>query len=861
MTPIQQLMLGVGAKKKVYLDNVFSTDLWKGDGSAHQVVNNIDLSGEGGMVWTKARSAAEIHLLTDTVRSGTNPTIFPNESAAEQTGTDYFSSINNNGFTTGTWAGANGNNTTFAGWTFRKAPGFFDCVQFTGNSTNRTIAHSLGCVPGLIMIKNVSASENWRVYHRATKATHNLQLNDTDAAGASSTPFNNTEPTASVFSVGTDGATNGNGQTIVAYLFAGGESNASEARSVEFDNSGDLLYLGASNDFHFTGDFTIEGWFYSNGHSSYDALCGLGEYNTTGGFEMYYASDGKVLCARDGSSNVQSTTPIGIKQWTHIALVRSGSAVSIYVNGVKEDTETISGDFGSNTNKDFRIGAAYKNDGSTVDYFDGKISNFRIVKGTAVYTSSFKPPTEPLTNISGTVLLCCNNSSTTGKTTGGTITATGDPTASTDSPFDDPAAFTFGESGSESVIKTGSYVGNGSSTGQEINLGWEPQWVMVKRTDSADNWAMYDVMRGITTGGTDNQLRADQSAVEHTTGTTIAVTPTGFKFETSGSEVNANNGEYIYICIRSPDGYVGKPAELGSEVFSMNSGANSGAPLFDSTHVVDYQFVRKITATWNWETGARLIGSKQVYLNTTGAETNTDPNGWKYDYMNGWHTNASGISNYMCWMWKRHAGFDVVAYDGQTESIKDERHQLNAVPEMMWVKARTGQYAGNANWFVYHKGLNGGTNPHTYNLNLNTSDAESSGGTQYWQRPPTSTHFSHGNTGGTGYTGWTYIAMLFASTDVSKVGYYDGSSSSQTITTGFQPRFLMIKGVTVASDWFILDTTRGWASGNDTYIMLNANQSQASDTDFGAPTSTGFTLTSGTTWNSSGNKFIYYAHA
>ena len=68
--------------------------------------------------------------------------------------------------------------------------------------------------------------------------------------------------------------------------------------------------------------------------------------------------------------------------------------------------------------------------------FHGKISNFRIVKGTGVCTTTFKPPTEPLTNITNTKLLCCNNSSTTGSTvTPGTITANGDPTASTTDPF------------------------------------------------------------------------------------------------------------------------------------------------------------------------------------------------------------------------------------------------------------------------------------------------------------------------------------------------------------------------------------------------------------------------------------------
>ena len=244
-----------------------------------------------------------------------------------------------------------------------------------------------------------------------------------------------------------------------------------------------------------------------------------------------------------------------------------------------------------------------------------------------------------------------------------------------------------------------------------------------------------------------------------------------------------------------------------------------------------------------------------------------------YDYNNGWlnRQGMTGYTNWHSWMWKRGAGLDVVAYDGQTATIKDERHSLNSVPEMMWIKARTGQYAGSANWFVYHKDLNGGTNPENYTLILNTNAAEASSGLQYWQRQPTSTHFTRGNTGGTGYTGWTYLNILFSSVEgISKVGSYTGSNGSaspggdiaQTITTGFSPRFVIIKRIDSANDWLVLDTFRGWGAGNDANLFLDANWAQ-SGFNFGAPTSTGFGLTYDELgyYNSNGGKYIYYAHA
>ena len=133
---------------------------------------------------------------------------------------------------------------------------------------------------------------------------------------------------------------------------------------------------------------------------------------------------------------------------------------------------------------------------------EGKFSNLRVVKGTAVYTSSFKPPTQPLTNITNTKLLCFNNSSIIG-TTVGTITASGNPSASTDSPFDDPEGFKFGGDEDQNIIKTGSYKGNGNANGPEINLGWEPQWVMIKNTEESEGWLIFDSMRGIVSGGND----------------------------------------------------------------------------------------------------------------------------------------------------------------------------------------------------------------------------------------------------------------------------------------------------------------------------------------------------------------------
>ena len=107
------------------------------------------------------------------------------------------------------------------------------------------------------------------------------------------------------------------------------------------------------------------------------------------------------------------------------------------------------------------------------------------------------------------------------------------------------------------------------------------------------------------------------------------------------------------------------------------------------------------------------------------------------------------------------------------------------------------------------------------------------------------------------------MAVLFSNVEgISKSGYFDGSNSELTITTGFSPRFLIVKAISTSGHWNTLDTVRGWGAGNDPYLKLNANSTQTSGYNIGAPTATGFTLTGnmgGT--NVSGVKYLYYAHA
>jgi len=858
MTPIQQLMLGAGgAKKKTYMDDVFSTYLYKGTNGANTLTTGLDMSGEGGLTWIKGRSSTTDHTLFDTVR-GVNKKLRTDSTEAEST-LSAGQTFTSTGFTlNNTFTDINDHNVTYSSWSFRKAPGFFDVVTWTGNSdTNQTISHSLSSIPGMIIAKRTDSSTtgDWVVYHRDHEGY--LRLNTTQAAVNDSgawTPVTSTSFKAYDY-------INVNGASYVAYVFAGGESDAATARSVDFDGSDDRLSIPDNDAWDLgTGDFTLECWVKgSQSHSSYVTICG--SYGGAYKFMIRWSSPdvGTGWSFFPGSA-VSSTKVFGQaindNQWHHLAVVRNGTKISTYTDGILNNSITSSGTFNDSA-ANFEIG--HRDNG---EHFNGNISNVRLVKGTAVYTSSFRVPQKPLENITNTVLLCCNNSSATGATvTPGTITANSSPTASTDSPFDDPSGFVFGDAGDQNVIKCGSYTGNGSATGPEINLGFEPQWVMVKRTDSGGtSWVMLDTMRAWTAEGeVDAYMYANKNDAEstHQWG---APTSTGMQMDGTDGTTNASGGSYIYLAIRRPDGYVGKLPELGTNVFAMDTGSSSSTiPEWDSGFPVDFGIYKTTGSAQNWHVGARLIQAKGLYTNTNDDEDGLGDN--VFDSNVGWGKSAAGTygSGYQSWMWKRHAGLDVVTFAGNATSGRQLPHSLNAVPEMMWVKNRDRAES----WYVYHK--DNGTNPKNRALNLNTSGTSQTGTFIWNDTLPTSTHFTVGNDFSTNGNGDDMFALLFASVaGISKVGYYDGTGSDQTISLGFTPRFLIFKCSTNNRDWHVFDSTRGinGSSGNDPALRFNSSDAQYSGENYIEPATNGILVKgSSVAVNENNHKYIYYAHA
>ena len=829
--------------------------------------------GEGGMVWFKDRDSGMNYVLMDTAR-GIDKLLFPDgtwsqEAAAANDKANTFRSFNNNGFTIGNTGYVNTSGNDYTTWTFRKQKGFIDIVTYTGTGSATTVAHNLGSIPGMIIIKRLDGADNWRVYHRgasATPAATSLRLDLPDTLQSSNAYFNSTLPTSSVFSVGTDDTTNGNGFTYVAYVFAGGASDApGSARSVDFDGN-DSLEMTDNADFDLgNGNFTAEMWVKSNQNVTSGNRALLGQWSS--GNKSWAVSWSRANQGMDGWAfkySPDGSNETGIfgarlddNQWHHIAVVRDNTNIKLYTDGKLSATHAHSGATFYNSNQPCYIAR----EGWANSEYTGKISNIRLVKGTAVYTSSFRPPTEGLKAITNTKLLCCNKNTATGSTvTPVTITAGGDPQSSTFTPFDDPAGFKFGEEKDQNIIKCGNYEGNGDATnGTRVYLGFEPQWLLIKPTGFSEHWHQFDAMRGMVNNkrgqtGIDRRLEINNPGSETNTVDFIDIHPDGFTVFFNPN-VNKDNENFVYTAIRRPDGLVGKPKEAGSDVFGISRGSGTTYAQY-SGFPVDFGIYRAYTTSQSWWNAARLTQGWERSFHNTNEDSSWS--GAMFDSNYGWVDTTSPPST-QSWMWKRHAGFDVVADTGDGQTIQQIPHGLGVVPQMIWRKNRNG---GSDNWQAYHYMLNGGTTPHLWRLRINTNNAQAND-PYTWVNAPTDSHFTVGSNGSINRNTDKFFTMLFASVEgVSKVGSYSGTGNAISVTTGFAPRFLIIKNITESSSWYVLDTTRGWGAGNDQFLVLDTDAGQSAY-DFGSPTSTGFDLSAVTNsaHNKAGCEFIYYAHA
>ena len=418
----------------------------------------------------------------------------------------------------------------------------------------------------------------------------------------------------------------------------------------------------------------------------------------------------------------------------------------------------------------------------------------------------------------------------------------------------------FGLTGTDNVISCGSYTT--VSNAATINLGYEPQLILHKRSDGVGNWEINDNMRGLTVAGSvEARLFPNLSDAESETNL-FGVTSTGFTSQQASAT-------YIYIAIRR--GPMKVPTS-GTSVFLPNDGTSSTSGQTISTSFpVDLAMSAYKTQGYVGLSNDRLRGianansagaTPALQTSTTQAESAfSATNPW---FIKAWNTSITRGSNgadpgggMVTWLFGRAPGFfDEVCWTG-TSADQTLTHNLQATPELIIYKAR----GATSNWYT----ACAFTSSNYSNLQLNLTSASStvaySGGGPF-SAQPTSTQFSVGQF----YNTSTMVAYLFATVaGVSKVGSYTGTGTTQTINCGFTAgaRFVLIKRTDSTGDWYVWDSARGIVAGNDPYLLLNSTAAEVTSTDYVDTAASGFEIssTAPAAINANGGSFIFLAIA
>ena len=247
----------------------FQTAIWTGDGNNNRAITNDGNSDlQPDFIWLKDRNVGFGHRLTDSTR-GITKNLASETTGAEGTSTTQYASWNTDGFTLiyGGQQVPNYNGHTYVAWQWKANGGTtanntdgattstvqantdagFSIVTYTGTGSATTLGHGLGVAPAMLIVKNRSTAVDWAVYHKdLTDAGYVLTLNSTDSQADSGTNrWNHTDPTSSVFSVGSGQQTNQNTNSMICYAFAEKQGYSKFGKYVGNGNAnGAFVYTG-----------------------------------------------------------------------------------------------------------------------------------------------------------------------------------------------------------------------------------------------------------------------------------------------------------------------------------------------------------------------------------------------------------------------------------------------------------------------------------------------------------------------------------------------------------------------------------------------------------------------------------------
>lgn len=410
----------------------------------------------------------------------------------------------------------------------------------------------------------------------------------------------------------------------------------------------------------------------------------------------------------------------------------------------------------------------------------------------------------------------------------------------------DSASQIFGDDSDEAIIKTGTYNGNGT-TDVTVDVGFEPQWLMIKRSSGndtgnsqANSWNIFDTTRQWTgTGYDQHTLFWNSNEDEDNNSYRGRLTSTGFVM--NESNVSNSGSTYVYMAIRRRM----KTPEAGTEVFSRLKNTNSSNDTHDAGFNVDVAWIVRQTQNSGNE---RYMYSRQIGYNR-GASLNSDgtfgdtANAFVFsDEQNKFSSIYIDDTTSISYAFK--TAPKVFAHHivyGTGSGAKTHNHALGVTPEMIIMKyiSYTGSSFGK-DWYVYHSSQ--GSSEGYLRLNGNSAFGDYSG----HFGSVSSTQFTLNQYLNNAATEPTSVQLFATLAGVSKVGSVSHSGSTD-VDCGFSSgaRWVMVKRYDSTGDWYVWDTARGINSGNDPYFLVNnKDNAETTNTDYIDPLSSGFTLTS-----------------
>ncbi len=404
----------------------------------------------------------------------------------------------------------------------------------------------------------------------------------------------------------------------------------------------------------------------------------------------------------------------------------------------------------------------------------------------------------------------------------------------------------FGLTGTDNVISCGSVTDN-----NRVELGYEPQFLLMKTTSGTGNWILVDTMRGLTanTSGGNGTLFANTTATEASGARYANIDATGFT-----SNMGAP-GTHIYIAIRR--GPMRAPTTGTSVLETITRTGTDVNTTVSSSVQPDFIWIKaRATSSQDHHLFSRLRGvlnslmpaRTDAEFSYAGSVTAMNNNSFQVNAAN--DVNLSSTA-YVNWVMRRASGFlDEVCWTGDGSTGRLISHNLNAPPEIILMKSRSA--TGDWRFWCRSNSFYAGTASTNVCLLPMTANGFNDSSSSYGEAAyfpaglPTASNFSVVNgDAATNATGVTHVAYLFASCPgVSRVGRYTGNGSSQTINCGFTggARFILIKRTSAAGDWYVWDTARGIISGNDPHLSLNTNAVEVTSNDTIDADNTGFVV-------------------